>query len=81
MTEYKEFRVGGSNGPFGFLGPLLILAVFFTILFFCGQRGLLAAFMGGTCAAHSHFLELPPVNKKKEPVRQPQSNDYDEMFK
>ena len=37
MTEYKEFRVGGSNGPFGFLGPLLILAVFFTILFFVAK--------------------------------------------
>lgn len=35
MTIYKEFRVGGNSGsPMGFLGPLLILALFFTALFF-----------------------------------------------
>jgi hypothetical protein len=35
MAVYKEFRVGGNpNNPMGFLGPLLILAVFFTLLFF-----------------------------------------------
>lgn len=34
---YKEFRVGGGNSPFGFLGPLLILAVFFTALFFLAK--------------------------------------------
>jgi len=35
MTIYKEFKVGGSPGnPMGFLGPLLILAIFFTIMFF-----------------------------------------------
>lgn len=37
MTIYKEYRVGGSNSPFGFLGPLLILAVFFTALFFLAK--------------------------------------------
>ncbi len=37
MTEYKEYRVGGSGGPFGFLGPLIILAIFFTILFFVAR--------------------------------------------
>jgi hypothetical protein len=38
MTVYKEFRVGGGNGgPFGFLGPLLILAVFFGALFFLAK--------------------------------------------
>jgi glucan phosphoethanolaminetransferase (alkaline phosphatase superfamily) len=35
MTIYKEFRVGGNNGsPFGFLGPLLVLSLFFIGLFF-----------------------------------------------
>ena len=35
MTIYKEFRVGGNSGsPMGFLGPLLILALFFTAMFF-----------------------------------------------
>ncbi|MBP6445954.1 MAG: hypothetical protein WAT46_16010 [Saprospiraceae bacterium] len=37
MTTYKEYRYGGGNSPFGFLGPLLILAVFFTILFFMAK--------------------------------------------
>ncbi len=37
MAIYKEYRYGGSNSPFGFLGPLLILAVFFTILFFMAK--------------------------------------------
>lgn len=43
MAVYKEFKVGGGGSPFGFLGPLLILAVFFTILFFVfkGLFGLL----------------------------------------
>lgn len=30
---YKEFRMGGNNNPFGFIGPLLILAGFFAVLF------------------------------------------------
>ena len=37
MTMYKEFRTGGSNTPFGFLGPLLILALFFAGLFFLAK--------------------------------------------
>jgi hypothetical protein len=37
MTLYKEYKVGGGNSPFGFLGPLLILAVFFTALFFLAK--------------------------------------------
>lgn len=37
MTIYKEYKVGGGNSPFGFLGPLLILAVFFTALFFLAK--------------------------------------------
>jgi hypothetical protein len=37
MTIYKEYRVGGGNSPFGFLGPLLILAVFFGALFFLAK--------------------------------------------
>lgn len=37
MSIYKEYRVGGSNSPLGFLGPLLILAVFFTVLFFLAK--------------------------------------------
>jgi hypothetical protein len=37
MAVYKEYRYGGSNSPFGFLGPLLILAVFFTVLFFMAK--------------------------------------------
>ncbi|MBP6566265.1 MAG: hypothetical protein KA270_03800, partial [Saprospiraceae bacterium] len=37
MSVYREFKVGGSNSPFGFLGPLLILAVFFTALFFLAK--------------------------------------------
>lgn len=161
MTVYKEYRVGGSGGPFGFLGPLLILAVFFTILFFVakgvfwvlswvapvlliatliidhrvvtdflkfvwkllqenplmGIAALLLIFFGYPVVSgflfvkaigkrsiknalnkmeqgrntyteyeevteeDDSFLELPPINKKKEPVRQAPSNDYDEMFK
>ncbi|MBK8546455.1 MAG: hypothetical protein IPL63_03435 [Saprospiraceae bacterium] len=35
MTIYKEFRVGGNNrSPFGMLGPLLILSLFFIALYF-----------------------------------------------
>lgn len=37
MSIYKEYRVGGGNSPFGFLGPLLILAIFFTALFFLAK--------------------------------------------
>lgn len=37
MTDYKEYKIGGSNSPFGFLGPLLILAVFFAALFFLAK--------------------------------------------
>lgn len=38
MTAYREFRVGGGKGgPFGFLGPLLILAAFFAALFFLAK--------------------------------------------
>lgn len=40
---YKEYRVGGSNSPFGFIGPILILAVFFAALFFIA-RGLYILF-------------------------------------
>jgi uncharacterized SAM-binding protein YcdF (DUF218 family) len=31
---YKEFKMGSSNSPFGFLGPLLILTVIFIGLYF-----------------------------------------------
>lgn len=35
MTTFKEFNVGGSGrGPFGFFGPLLVLALIFTVLYF-----------------------------------------------
>jgi predicted membrane protein len=34
MAIYREFRMGGNKGPFGFLGPLLILVLFFTIIYF-----------------------------------------------
>lgn len=34
MTVYKEFRVGGGGSPFGFLGPLLGMAVIFAIMYF-----------------------------------------------
>lgn len=37
MTVYREYKVGGGNSPFGFLGPLLILAVFFTAMFFLAK--------------------------------------------
>ncbi len=37
MTQYKEFKVGSSNSPFGFLGPLLILTIFFTAFFFLAK--------------------------------------------
>jgi hypothetical protein len=37
MTVYKEFRVGGGGSPFGFLGPLLALAVIFGALFFVAK--------------------------------------------
>jgi hypothetical protein len=37
MTIYKEFKVGGGNSPFGFLGPLIILAIFFTLLFYMAK--------------------------------------------
>ena len=37
MSVYREYKVGSSNSPFGFLGPLLILAVFFTALFFLAK--------------------------------------------
>jgi hypothetical protein len=38
MTSYKEFNIGGSSrGPFGFLGPLLILTLVFTMLFFVAK--------------------------------------------
>ncbi|MBK9737672.1 MAG: hypothetical protein IPO92_23100 [Saprospiraceae bacterium] len=37
MTDYREFRVGGGNSPFGFFGPLVILAVFFAALFFLAK--------------------------------------------
>lgn len=35
MAVYKEFRMGSNpSNPMGFLGPLLILALIFTVLFF-----------------------------------------------
>ena len=37
MSVYREYKVGSSNSPFGFLGPLLILAFFFTALFFLAK--------------------------------------------
>lgn len=37
MTIYKEYRVGGGNNPLGFLGPLLILTIFFAALFFLAK--------------------------------------------
>lgn len=37
MTVYKEYRVGGGGSPFGFLGPLIILTVFFAALFFLAK--------------------------------------------
>ncbi len=37
MTQFREYRVGGGSSPFGFLGPLLILALFFTGLFFLAK--------------------------------------------
>lgn len=36
MTIYREYRVGG-NSPFSFLGPLLILALVFGVLFFVAR--------------------------------------------
>lgn len=43
LIMYREFRVGGNNSPFGFIGPILILAVFFAALFFIA-RGLYILF-------------------------------------
>ena len=37
MANYKEFNIGGGNSSLGFIGPLLILAVFFTTLFFLAK--------------------------------------------
>lgn len=38
MTVYKEFRVGGGgSNPFGFLGPVLILALIFVGLYFIAK--------------------------------------------
>lgn len=37
MTVYKEFRVGGGNNPFGFLGPVLILALIFIGMYFIAK--------------------------------------------
>lgn len=37
MTMYKAYRMGGNNNPFGFLGPLLILTIFFAALFFIAR--------------------------------------------
>lgn len=37
MTVYKEFRVGGGSSPFGFLGPVLILALIFMALYFLAK--------------------------------------------
>jgi hypothetical protein len=38
MTMYKEFKVGGQSGsPFGFFGPLLALAIIFTVMFFVAK--------------------------------------------
>ena len=37
MTVYKEFRVGGGSNPFGFLGPVLILALIFFALYFVAK--------------------------------------------
>jgi hypothetical protein len=36
MTIYREYRVGG-NSPFSFLGPLIILALVFGVLFFVAR--------------------------------------------
>lgn len=38
MAVYKEYRVGGQ-GPFSFLGPLLVLALIFGVLFFVVRGG------------------------------------------
>lgn len=161
MTVYKEYRYGGGNSPFGFLGPLLILAVFFTVLFFMAKGlfwllswvapvlliltliidykvvkdfftfifsllknnplvGILALvmivfaypFVAGYLFVKAlgkksikkaiekvenekntytdyeevqdeddSFLELPPLKKKQETVKQTKSNEYDDMFK
>ncbi len=37
MAINREFNLGVKSSPFGFLGPLLILAVFFSILFFVAK--------------------------------------------
>lgn len=38
MAVYREFKTGGSNNnPLGFLGPLLILALFFAAIFFIAK--------------------------------------------
>ncbi len=37
MTVYKEFKVGGGSSPFGFLGPLVGMAVFFAIMYFVAK--------------------------------------------
>ena len=34
---YKEYRMGGSSSPYGFLGPLIILALIFGSLFFLAK--------------------------------------------
>ncbi len=34
MAIYREFRMGGNKSPFGFFGPLLILVLFFTFIYF-----------------------------------------------
>jgi hypothetical protein len=33
MAIYREFKVGNQGSPFGFLVPLLILAIFFTAVY------------------------------------------------
>ncbi len=37
MTVYREYRMGGGSSPFGFLGPLVVLALIFGALFFLAK--------------------------------------------
>ncbi len=37
MAVYREFRMGGSQRPFGFLGPLLMLILFFVFLYYIAK--------------------------------------------
>lgn len=37
MAVYREFRMGGNRSPFGFLGPLLILVLFFVFIYYIAK--------------------------------------------